>query len=215
MKTITTTLVATAAMSLGLVAAAQAHVTFVDNTADAGTSFVATANISHGCEDGVNQFDTYKVVMELPTGVTARPVHSMLGSAKVVGSTMVWERNAPPLATVADDTLFYQLQFRFSVPNLPFTKLTLRTTQTCTNGGTQVWEGVDVPTLLVVPAHVSGWNKYTAQSALDQATITTFFADAQIVWFNGSAYSANPAVAAAITTPLTSIPAGGVFMVKY
>jgi hypothetical protein len=214
MKTLAITLVASAAVAFG-VPAAQAHVTFVDNTAEAGRSFLASANISHGCEAGADQFDTYRVVVELPAGVTARPVHSTLGNARVVGTTLVWERTAPPAATVADDTLFYRVDFRFTVPNLPFTKLTFRTTQTCTNGGTQVWEGVDVPTLLIVPVHVNGWNKYTAQSALDQTTITTFFADAQIVWFNGSAYSANPAVAAAIASPLTSIPAGGVFMVKY
>ena len=215
MKTITTTLAASAAVLLGVVPAAQAHVTFVDNTADAGRSFVASANISHGCEAGANQFDTWKVVMELPTGVTARPVHSTLGNAKVVGNTMVWERIAPPLATVADDTLFYQLQFRFTVPNLPFTKLAFRTTQTCTNGGTQVWEGVDAPTLLIVPVHVNGWNKYTAQSALDAATISTFFSDAQIVWSGGKAFSSNPATAAAISSPLTGIAAGDVFWVKY
>jgi hypothetical protein len=216
MKTVTaTTLLASAALLLGVVPAAQAHVTFVDNTAEAGRSFVASANISHGCEAGADQFDTYKVVVELPAGVTARPVHSTLGNARVVGTTLVWERPAPPVATLADDTLFYRVDFRFTVPNLPFTKLTFRTTQTCTNGGTQVWEGVDVPTLLVVPVHVNGWNKYTAQSALDATAISTFFSDAQIVWSNGKAFSANPVTAAVISNPLTSIAAGDVFWVKY
>jgi uncharacterized protein YcnI len=212
-----TALFAAGVLLLGAAQAARAHVTFVDNTAEAGRSFIAVANINHGCEDESGTHDTYKVEMELPAGVTARPMGSALGAASVDDSgdpvKLVWQRDSS--AVGASDTLFYQVSFRFTVPTTPLAALAFRTTQYCAGGTQLVWEGVDAPTLQIVPVHVNGWNKYTAQADIALAAIAATFADAQIVWAGSQAYSANPVVAALIQNALTVIPAGTEYWVKY
>jgi uncharacterized protein YcnI len=217
MKTHATTLITTAAMLLVINQVAQAHVEFVDDTATAGASFIATANISHGCEDDLGNYDTYKVEIELPAGITARPMNSSVGQASVDDSgdpvKLVWERDSSDVG--ASDTLFYQVSFRFSVPNTPLESLQFRTTQYCAGDTQLVWEGAEVPTIQIVPAHVSGWNKYTAQADISLDTIAATFGDAQIVWANNQAYSSNPVVANLIQNALTVITAGTDYWVKY
>lgn len=219
---IRTTMLATSAAMILATPLAQAHVSFVDNTAEAGRSFIATANISHGCEDVSGHYDTYKVEIELPDGVTARPVHSSIGAASVDDAEnptlLTWQKD--PADAEGHDSHFYQVEFRFSVPNTPLASLEFRTTQYCSDGAIEaglplIWEGADVPVILVVPVHAPGWNKYTAQADIDAGTIAAFFADAEIVWANNQAYSSNPVIAGLINNPLTVIPAGTDYWVKY
>jgi uncharacterized protein YcnI len=218
MKTLSTLIAA--GVLLGVVPAAQAHVSFVNNRVPAGASFIATANIPHGCSgsDGVTH-DTYQVMIELPGGIKARPMHSPVGRASVDSSgditKLVWERD--PSDVNASDNLFYQVTFRFSVPvGTELTKLQFKTTQLCDGNTQAVWEGAEVPTLYVVPAHTAGWNKFTAQADIPASDFAAFFGDAQIVWYNDQAYSANPTVSALITNPLTTaIPQGATYWVKY
>lgn len=236
MKARSATLGTTVVMMLGVMSAAQAHVEFANNTATGGRSFVATANISHGCTIGIDHYDTYKVVVELPTvitlsdgttqpiNLTARPVHSTIGPASVDvnnSNLLIWEKAMSDAE--AHDSHFYQVEFRFTVP-VPVNPLGLgtlgfKTTQYCTDGvsevGTLVWEGPEIPTIKVVPARTPGWNKYTAQTDIDADSIAAFFPDAQIVWSNGQAYSSNPVIAGLINNPLTIIPTGTEYWVKY
>ena len=99
------------------------------------------------------------------------------------------------------------------------TTLSFPSRQICHNADTQEivtpWEGAEAPTLKLLPARTPGWNKYTAQADIDEATIIGFFSNAYIVWSGGAAYSANPVTAGLISNPLTTIPAGAEFWVKY
>jgi uncharacterized protein YcnI len=206
-----------AALLFAIQPAAHAHVEFVDNTAEAGSAFIATADISHGCEDLSGNYDTYKVEIELPAGITARPMNSAVGQASVDDTgdpvKLVWERD--PSEVAASDALFYQVSFRFSAPDTPLASLEFRTTQYCAGSTQLVWEGAEVPTLKIVPPHVPGWNKYTAQADISLDTVQAMFADAQIVWANNQAYSPNPVVADLIQNALTVITAGTEYWVKY
>ncbi|MBK9132085.1 MAG: DUF1775 domain-containing protein [Gammaproteobacteria bacterium] len=217
MKIRTTLLSGSGLLLLATVPAAHAHVTFVDATAEAGRSFIAVANINHGCEDELGNYDTYKVEIELPAGITARPMSSPVGQASVDDSgdpvKLVWERDSSDVG--ADDALFYQVSFRFTAPNTPLASLQFRTTQSCAGSTQIVWEGVDAPTLRIVPTHATGWNKYTAQADISLEDIAATFADAQIVWAGSQAYSANPVIADLIQNPLTVITAGTEYWVKY
>lgn len=213
MKTNHTVLAAVALAMTGALPAAQAHVSFVNNRAPAGTSFIATANISHGCGDeGGAGLDTTRVEIVLPEGVTARPMHSDIGDAAIDGNTLVWAREAPVQEA---DTHFYQVSFRFTVPNAPFTRLQFMTTQFC--GDAELAWGAESPMINIVPARAPGWNRYTAQSDIQAADFSAYFGDAEIVWTIAprQAYSANPHVAPLIQDPLQIIPAGANFWVKY
>lgn len=213
MKPSYTAVIAGVAVMAGALPAAQAHVTFVNGRAPAGASFIATANISHGCGDeGGAGLDTTRVEIVLPEGVTARPMHSTLGDAAVDGNTLVWAREAPVQEA---DTHFYQVSFRFTAPNAPFTRLQFDTTQFC--GDSELAWGAESPVISIVPAHAPGWNRYTAQSDIQATDFSAFFGDAEIVWTISpqQAYSANPHIAPLIANPLQIIPAGASFWVKY
>lgn len=214
-----------AALFLGSVQGVEAHTSFVVNATNlpfAGKSYTATMNVGHGCEDETTgtHYDTEILEVEIPATFTkVRPMDATWGTAAVetdiAGNVtkLIWTRT---LAAHAEDTHLYQVSFKGSLPNAPLTTLEFVATQRC-NGDTiaTVWEGADVPTLKLLPARLPGWNQYTAQADIDEATIKSFFADALIVWSNNAAYSANPHTAELITNPLTAIPLGAVFWVKY
>jgi hypothetical protein len=74
------------------------------------------------------------------------------------------------------------------------------------------------PGLLIVPAHVPGWNKVTVPAAV--ADLGVYFGDALIVWKGTAAFSANPATKDMIAgtpgvTALTSLAASDEIWVKY
>jgi len=208
---------------MGLFAAiqsVQAHVSFVAVNAYAGKSYIATANIPHGCEDLVgNKYDTIKIEISIPAEFTGvRPADSAFGMASVekdlAGNVikLIWTKSTPELI---EDTNFIQVSFRGTLPNAPLTTLELETTQTCAGATTKTWSGLDVPKLNILPARAPGWNKYTAQSTIDATMLGNFFKDAVIVWYGNAAYSANPVTNGLITNKLTDIPLGADFWVKY
>ena len=216
----TTIFITLVAMGLGAIHAAEAHISFAANNAYAGSSYIATANIPHGCADanGVKH-DTTKVEIAIPAEFTSvRPQDTAFGSATVEKDSngnvikLIWTRTA---TTLSEDANFYQVTFRGTLPDAPLTTLEFVTTQTCEGNTTKSWEGAEVPKLRILPTRTPGWNKYTAQADIDEATIKAFFGDAYIVWSNGAAYSANPVTAGLITNTLTTIPLGAEFWVKY
>lgn len=199
---------------------AHAHVSFVSNPAYANKTYLAAMNITHGCEDGLGEhYDTLKIDVEIPAGVTAvRPADMPFFTATVTldesdnVTKITWTKTIEGRDT---DMAFYQPVFRAKMPNAPLTTLEFRTTQTCAGDITTVWENGEVPTLKVLPARAAGWNKYTAQTEISLANVQTYFSDALIVWSNNTAYSANPVTNALIKTPLTVIPLGADYWVKY
>lgn len=213
MKAGITAMIASAGMLLGMVPAVQAHVSFVNSRAPAGTNFIATANVGHGCELGDEHLDTTKVEIVIPEGITFRAIHSTFGVATIDGNTITWTASEGSIQP--DDTHHHQVSFRFSVPNAPLTSLQFDTTQYC---GEEVlaW-GDESPVISIVPNRAPGWNKYTAQSDVLAADFPAYFGDAEIVWTASpaQAYSANPHISALIQNPLTIIPAGSVYWVKY
>lgn len=214
------TFIASLALSFALASTAQAHVSFVANNAYAGKSYIATANIPHGCEDlNAVKHDTIEVAISIPAGFTGvRPADSAFGPATVETDVngnvtrLTWTKASAALPV---DTHFIQLSFRGTLPNAPLTTLELETTQTCEGNTTKTWSGVDVPKLRILPARAPGWNKYTAQSVIDATMLSSYFSDAEVVWSNNAAYSANPATDGMITNKLTEIPQGAEFWVKY
>lgn len=218
------TLTACAALALGVCQGVQAHTSFVINAtsnAFAGKSYAATLNAGHGCEDanGV-KYDTERLEVEIPAEVTSvRPMDAAWGTASVekndsgAVTKLIWTRTT---TAHAEDSHLYRVQFSAKLPNTPMTTLAFRAVQFCNNGTVETaWEGLEAPTLKLLPTRTPGWNKYTAQADIDETTIKAFFADAYIVWSGNAAYSANAVTAGLITNVLTLIPAGAEFWVKY
>ncbi len=212
--------------------AAFAHVS-VTKVGTAGTSQVITFGVGHGCEG----LDTVKIEVKIPEEVTTvRALPSTWGNPVInrndadLITSVVWSK----AESLPGDDMYYQFGLRVAVPNAPFTTLLFPTTQTCLDAeGAEVvveWaapptegeahggeEEPPAPALLVLPARVPGWNKYTVE---DKVTDLAYFADAQIVWSGDAAYSANPATAELIegeddVTELTEIAAGAEIWVKY
>jgi hypothetical protein len=132
------------------------------------------------------------------------------------------------------DDLFYQMSIRTTLPDMPFSTLYFPTSQTCmdADGKTYVtdWaalpgdpkladgsEAPPSPALVILPARVVGWNKFTAPADIEELKI---FNDAQIVWVGDAAYSSNPITAELIkgeedVTELKKISEGDEIWVKY
>ncbi len=199
---------------------ANAHISFVANNAYAGKTYIATANIPHGCEDVAgNAYDTLKIEMRVPAGFSeVRPADATFGPASVEKDAqgnitkLIWTKTG---TAASSDDFLYQFSFRGKLPADAFQSLAFETLQTCSGETSKNWQGADAPALKVLPVRSTGWNKYTAQSLLDETTIKSYFSDAQIVWSNGAAYSANPVTSGLITNKLTSIAQGAEYWVKY
>ncbi|MEJ2682024.1 MAG: DUF1775 domain-containing protein [Gammaproteobacteria bacterium] len=207
---------------IGFVSTAQAHVSFLkDTNAYEGKSYVATLQIPHGCTHAVNgdHSDTVKVEVSIPDNfLNVKPADSVFGAATITrdASDRVTHITWTKSQAAEEDYLYNQVVFR-GTPALgaAFSSLEFVTVQTCESGDTVAWEGSTVPKLKVYPARALGWNTYTASSNLDVTALRTYFSDAYIVWYNDAAYSANAVTNGLINTPLTDIPAGGEFWVKY
>ncbi len=144
---------------------------------------------------------------------------------------MTWQRATADLLPV--DTNYYKLTMRVKLPNTPFQVLYFPTEQTClqADGGTLTSSWTDTsglppdggtqepsPSVVIVPAHKTGWNKLTVPVAVENLGL--FFSDAQIVWKGTAAFSANATTTELITgtagvTTLTSVSAGDEIWVKY
>lgn len=220
---------------------ASAHITLA-GPAFAKASFLAQFSVGHGCENaaGTGMYDTYSVTVDIPPSITSiRAVNSTLGKAVVnmSGSTVTsitWAKNMSDVLT--SDVDFYQLPVRFTVPDAAFTTLYFKAHQVCMNDQGQPvtvdWIGTSgqttalpdgapppepAPSVVILPARVPGWNKYTVTQHL---TTLTMFNDAEIVWAGNAAYSVNPNYQTLIgtepdTKALTEIAAGTDIWVKY
>lgn len=180
---------------------ASAHVSISSGPAQATKSQKITLGVGHGCEGS----DTISIRVEIPAGISSvRALPSdafkptIEGTAAAV-TAIVWTK---PVADVLEsDYGYYELTFRARVGDVPFTKIFFRVFQTCRTAAgdtlTADWialpgeTGDPAPSLTVVPARVSGWNKYTLATGVTAADLPTYFADAQIVWSGTKAYSSN------------------------
>lgn len=208
---------------------AEAHVDIASGPAAANTTNEVVFSVGHGCAGS----DTFKIVVDIPAGVTSvRPMRSDFGTPivnKDMAGTITSVSWQKPLAEALDgDTAFYKLVIRLKTPNQPFTTVYFAAHQTCrAKDGTMTtvdWAalpggtGEPAAPLLLVPARLPGWNKYTIPAAMTDLSV--FFKDAQIVWKGAAAYSANPNTASLITntpgvTALTALGAGDEVWVRY
>jgi uncharacterized protein YcnI len=224
-----------AGMTLLVSAKAQAHIS-ATSPATANSTQEITFGVGHGC--GV--VDTFQIEVQIPAGVSnVRPLHGgVFGNPKLVKDeatgvlkSIRWTKN---VADVADgDPNYYKLAIRAKLPDAPFTTLYFKTTQTCRDASgvetTEEWfaegesEGhsetgpAPSPAVYLLPARTAGWNKFVVTQAIKDLSV---FNDAQIVWADNKAYSANAVTKAFIesepgTQLLTEIPANTEIWVKY
>jgi periplasmic copper chaperone A len=206
---------------------AYAHIS-IQGPGTANLSQVVTLNVGHGCENA----DTVKVTVMIPPGVTSvRPLANGVFTPTVVkdGTGAVTSVVFTKTEFADADTNFYQLAIRLKTPDAPFTTLLLPATQVCRDANgekppvewaapTETENGPEpAPALFLLPAHKTGWNKFTVPVALTDLSV---FDDAQIVWAGTAAYSSNPVTKELIgkeagTTALTTIPANTEIWVKY
>ncbi|KAB2899544.1 MAG: YcnI family protein [Kofleriaceae bacterium] len=180
---------------------ASAHVSISSGPAQATKSQKITLSVGHGC-DGA---DTISVRVVLPAGVSSvRALPSETFKPAIEGTAaavtaVTWTK---PVEDVLDsDYGYYELTLRARVGDVPFTRLYFRVYQTCRamdgTVSTHDWaalpgeEGDPAPSLTVVPARVSGWNKFTLSATVAAADLPTYFGEAQIVWRGAEAYSPN------------------------
>lgn len=215
---------------------AGAHVSVVSGNGASNATQEVVFGVGHGCSGT----DTFKVVVDIPAGVSSvRPMTSDFGKATVqkdMGGTIVsvtWQKELA--AALDSDTNYYKLTLRLKTPDKPFTTVYFVVHQTCRamDGklttvdwaalpGMAVPDGGEAPepaaALPLVPAHVPGWNKFT--TPIDIADPAAFFKDALIVWKGTAAWSANANTTALIkatggVTALGGLKAGDEFWVKY
>jgi uncharacterized protein YcnI len=230
----TTVALACAAAGLLLIeGAAQAHITIISGNAPSATTQDVVFDVGHGCSGA----DTYSVTIAVPAAATgARPMLSEFGPATVVKDAsnvthITWTKTAD---ANAGDTNNYKLVVRVKTPDAPFTTLFFYAQQVCKVPGMTPMDPVEwvdtpastdggalahpAPTLVIVPPHSPGWNKYTL--AADVPDPSLFFKDASIVWKGSAAYSSNATTAKQISattgvTALTSLKSGDAISVKY
>ena len=212
---------------------AAAHVSVASGPGFANTSQVVTFGVGHGCSGA----DTSAVRITIPAGVTSvRAGDSEFGRPTVekdaagLVTAVSWQKAAQDV--LESDFGYYTLDIRMRVPNAPFTTVFFPARQTCTasDGGISIVDWIaemespdgggpePAPALLVVPARVRGWNKYTVPVAMSDLGV--FLEDALIVWKGAAAYSSNPNTDGLIgTTPgvtrLSSLAANDEIWVKY
>lgn len=223
------------AASLLAPATAFAHISVGSGPAPAGKSQKIVVNVNHGCNSSTQ--DTTKIRIEIPAGFTSvRPMPSDFGKPVVtkVGPTVTSiEWTKPSDLNLAFDDAYYEITFKATVPNTPYTKVPIKIFQTCKDaGGTEIvvaWDNSDpaepAPNLVIVPAKLNstGWNKFTvpATTTVAAADFGAYFGDALIVWKGTAAFSTNPNTVTQIAgtpgvTPLTTdLAAGDEIWVRY
>ena len=217
-----------------IVTASPAHVSIASGPAFAGKRAVLTFSVGHGCEGA----DTIAIDVSLPSAITsARGMPSTFGFADVqlddadLPTNVVWTKDE---VREVDDQ-YYQLGIRIAVPDEPFSVHYFSVLQGCRDadgmeyatdwaalpGDEPEEEGEEAPPaaqLVIVPERHPGWNKFEVPSDIDDLAL--FFSDAQIVWLDDAAYSANPAIAELIeddedVDTLEDIPGDSEIWVKY
>ncbi|MDB4976607.1 MAG: hypothetical protein JWN48_4948 [Myxococcaceae bacterium] len=216
---------------------ALAHISLVSGPGYANTTQELTFGVGHGCSGS----DTYSVKIDIPAGVTSvRAETSGLGNVSVQRDAMLnvtsvtWQK-ADADVLKSDDN-YYKLTIRVKVPNAPFTTVYFPAHQTCRAADGTTLPVVDwvataetpaddagpaaepAPALVILPARQPGWNKFTVPVAV--ADLSKLFGDAQIVWKDTAAYSANTTTADQIKSTagvsvLTTLAAGDTVWVKY
>jgi periplasmic copper chaperone A len=212
--------------------AAWAHVSIGSGPAFADTTGEVTFSVGHGCEGS----DTYRVEVEIPSGVTSvRPETSDFGDVNVMtddaGTIVMVSWHKPEASVLPKDTQFYKLLVRLKPPAAPFTTLHFPAHQTCkAEDGTSTvvdWVGLDeeegsdvepAPVLHILPPRFPGWNKFAVPARVDD--LAGFFPEAQIVWLDNAAFSVNPTTVELIgqtegVTLLDAIPARSEIWVRY
>lgn len=204
----------------------------VSGQAYAGKTTLLSFAVGHGCSGS----DTFEIELKIPEGITtvrAMP-HPAFTDVQVVTDdaglpqTVVFHKD--PASVHATDDLFYQLGLRVSLPDTPFAKLYFPATQRCRSATGEdlvvEWIAMEAdhdsdeppaPALIVLPEHGVGWHEFTTGVVIDDLST---FKDAEIVWLENRAYSAQPTLSAQIEAEddvelLESIPAGASFWVKY
>lgn len=224
------------AATLLLNATAHAHPSVVSGPGVANATQEVVFGVGHGCAGA----DTYRVKVNIPAGITSvRPMTSDFGKASVekdaagLITAVVWQK--ADADALESDTAYYKLVIRMKLPDKPFTTIYFAVQQTCraADGALTVVDWVGLPStpmpdggpeiepaspLLVLPARLPGWNKYSVAEAIPD--LSAFFKDAQIVWKGTAAYSSNAATVDLIkatpgVTGLTALAAADVIWVKY
>ena len=133
---------------------AEAHVSVASGVGFANATNEVAFGVGHGC----NGHDTYKVVLDIPAGVTAvRTLTSDFGPATVTVdamgnvTTVTWQK---PLANLLpSDTAYYKLSARMRLPDAPYTSVYFKFHQTCrdSTGVEETVDWVGLPTDPAVP----------------------------------------------------------------
>lgn len=219
--------------AVAVASTASAHVS-VNSPAYATKSAQLIFNVGHGCEG----LDTVSLDVSIPPEITA--LRAM--PSTTFGETAIVKDDSDAITNVVwtktdfhdTDDLFYQMSIRTTMPDLPFTTLYFPTTQHCMGpdgatgmtdwaalpGDPKLADGTEAPpapAVVILPARMTGWNKYTVPVEVKNMAI---FNDAQIVWDGDAAYSANPITKELIegeegVTVLESIAEGDEIWVKY
>lgn len=218
---------------LATASVAEAHVSLASGPAATGKTQKITFGVGHGCIVAGVHFDTAKIRVEIPTGISGvRPLASDFGKATVEKSgtditAVTWTKDAE-----TDDFLYYELTLRARVDATAFTSVLFTVVQTChgTAGDIEVrWtqppgaDGDPAPVLVVAPPHVPGWNKLVipAGVTVPLESLPTYLGDAQIVWRGTAAFSTNAdtmamiAATAGVTALAGPLVANDELWVKY
>jgi len=215
-----------------------AHIGIASGPAQAGKSGVVALAINHGCNASTE--DSWKIRVDFPAGTFSniRVMRSDFGPAVQIkdgaNAVIAIEWTKPDADKRVADDGYYELKFKATMPNAPFTKVKLDVTQTCVNSAGQAttpvhWDDSNAaepaPRLVIAPARTNaiGWNKITipANTTVAAADFGAFFGDSLIVWKGASAYSSNPNTVEQITatTGVTmlsdALAAGDVIWVRY
>ena len=215
-----------------------AHITIATGPVQAGKSARVGVAINHGCNASAE--DTFKILVSFPAGTFSniRPMRSDFGVFTFVkdsNQTITGIEWTKPVADkrTADDS-YYELTFKATMPNVPYSKIKLDVTQTCVDAAGNLttpvlWDDSNTaepaPRLIIAPARLNtiGWNKVTipASTTVAAADFGAYFGDALIVWKGTAAYSSNPNTVEQIlaTTGVTmltdALAAGDVVWVRY
>jgi periplasmic copper chaperone A len=220
------------------IATASAHTSITSGPAPADKSAKLTFGIGHGCEDASgNHYDTLKVRIEIPAGVTSvRALTSDFGRPSITKTgtqvtAIEWTR--PESELLPDDDAYYEISIRARMPNAPYSQLTFNVHQVCLVEGVETtlsWNGAPgsaspAPLLTLVPAraNATGWTKLTIPAGMTVPAdrLGIYFGDALIVWRGTAAFSSNANTAALIsstsgvTALATDLVAGDEIWVRY